>query len=64
MYFNGTGALQNYVTAHMWFNIAAANGAEDAGSNREAVAKKMTPEQIGKAQQMAAGWMAAHANKE
>ena len=48
----------------MGFNIAAANGKKDAGISRDAVAKEMTPEQIGKAQQMATDWVAAHTNKE
>jgi len=26
MYANGQGVAQNYVRAHMWFNLAAANG--------------------------------------
>jgi len=44
----------------MWFNIAAANEGSDAAKNRDIVAKKMTPSQIEKAQDMAREWMAEH----
>ena len=35
MYENGTGVLQDNVTAHMWYNIASANGHEMAGEYRD-----------------------------
>ena len=54
---NGQGVAQDYKSAHMWFNIAAANGGSDAAKNRDIVAKKMTPSQIEKAQDMAREWM-------
>ena len=41
------------VYAHMWLNIAAANGFQDASNNRDLVAKKMPPSQIEKAQDLA-----------
>jgi len=53
MYGKGDGVLQDYIRAHMWFNIAAANGNDNARENRDIVAKKMTPEQIEKAQALA-----------
>ncbi|MGU9962712.1 MAG: tetratricopeptide repeat protein [Candidatus Halichondribacter symbioticus] len=53
MYDEGLGIPQNYVLAHMWYNLAASNGSELAPGNRNGVAKKMTPEQIGKAQDLA-----------
>ena len=56
MYEEGLGVPQDYVFAHMWFNIAAANENEHAIDNRKRVAKKMTPQQIGKAQEMARNW--------
>ena len=43
MYDNGEGVLQDNVTAHMWFNIAGANGAEFGRDNREIIERKMTP---------------------
>ena len=37
----------------MWYNIGAANGAELGGTNRDDIAKEMTPADISKAQAMA-----------
>ncbi len=53
MYYKGQGVLQDYVYAHMWSNIAVSNGYEGAGGLRDFVAKKMTPSQIEKAQDLA-----------
>jgi TPR repeat protein len=53
MYFEGQGDLQDYVTAHMWANIAAVNGSEMAPELRNAIAKRMTPAQIHAAQKRA-----------
>ena len=52
-YENGEGVLQDNVRAHMWFNIAAANGYEKAGEWRDKTAAKMTSADISKAQSMA-----------
>ena len=59
-YGTGQGVAQDYKSAHMWLNIAAANGYSDADKGRDIVAKKMTPSQIEKAQDMAREWMAKH----
>ncbi len=56
MYMNGTGVTQDYVQAHMWFNLAAVKGDETATKNRDIVAKKMTPAQIAAAQRLAREW--------
>ena len=53
MYYNGQGVLADVVTAHMWFNIAGADGNEIGADNREIIAKEMTPEDISKAEAMA-----------
>ena len=51
---DGQGVAQDYVKAHMWFNIAAIDGSsKNAASNRDIVAKKMTPAQIAEAQKAA-----------
>ncbi|MEC8928028.1 MAG: hypothetical protein VX705_02335, partial [Verrucomicrobiota bacterium] len=50
MYYKGEGVLQDYATAYAWWNIAAANGDEDAKKNKGIVAKKMTTEQIAEAE--------------
>ncbi len=53
MYSNGEGVIQDYVRAHMWFNLSASQGNKNAKKNREKVTKKMTPAQIAEAQKMA-----------
>jgi uncharacterized protein len=41
----------------MWFDLAAAQGKQNAGSNRDIwVAKHMTPEQIAEAQKLKREW--------
>jgi len=55
MYDNGQGLPQNYQLAYMWFSLAAAKGVERAASARDKAAGNMTPEQIGRAQQLTAG---------
>jgi TPR repeat protein len=67
MYADGHGVPQDYVLAHMWFNLAAAQsdmnfkGVEAqtnkyAFQQRDAVAAKMTPDQIAEAQRLAREW--------
>ena len=60
MYSDGQGVPQNYVEAHKWFNVAAshfpaseAENRDHAVNARDAVAAKMTPEQIAEAQKLA-----------
>jgi hypothetical protein len=62
-YAKGEGVPQDNISAHAWFNIAASRfPASDAGgrnlavSNREAVAKQMTPEEIAQAQRRSREW--------
>ena len=59
MYGNGHGVTQYYVLAHMWWNIAASSGVKNANTNRDIVAKRMSPSQIEKAQDMAREWIAS-----
>jgi hypothetical protein len=62
MYYNGQGVPQNYVHAHMWFNLAASNPAakkeprDEAVHNRDVLAQKMTAAQIAEAQKLAQEW--------
>ena len=53
MYAEEQGVSQDYVTAHMWANIASMNGVEIAAKLRNAIAKEMTPAQIHAAQKRA-----------
>ena len=59
MYVNGNGVLQDNVTAHMWYNIASANGFGLAGEWRDKLAGLMTPDAIEKATAMARECMAS-----
>ena len=56
LHVQGLGTLQDYVQAHLWFNLAASRGEAAALQEREAIAAKMTPEQVARAQQLAAAW--------
>ncbi|MCP4382511.1 MAG: sel1 repeat family protein [Hyphomicrobiales bacterium] len=47
---------QDIVQAHMWWNLASAQGLKDARKSRDRIAKKMTPDQITEAQRMAREW--------
>ena len=53
MYEYGNGVLQDNTMAHMWYNIASANGHEKAGGYRDELAGLMTSADISKAQAMA-----------
>lgn len=53
MYGLGNGVVKDSVYAHMWTNIASANGDENGGKVRDLVAEKMTPSQLEKAQDLA-----------
>jgi hypothetical protein len=54
---------QDYVEAYKWMNLAAArtSGADQKrfADGRDAVAKKMTPDQLSEAQKQAREWMEA-----
>ena len=56
LYLQGLGVSQDYVLSHMWFNLAAARGEMEALSEREAVAEKMTSQQLAEAQERAREW--------
>jgi uncharacterized protein len=71
MYTEGQGVPQDYVQAHMWLNLVATqlpalgkgqrNTIVDA---RDRVASKMTPQQIGEAQELAFEWTIEHRHVE
>ena len=56
LYLKGLGAPQDYVLAHMWFNLAASRGEMTALKERDALAAKMTPAQRAEAQKRAREW--------
>ncbi len=65
MYANGEGAPQDYIFAHMRFNLAASNAATIAelrdlsAKNRDLLAAQMTPAQVAEAQRLAREWKPA-----
>jgi hypothetical protein len=56
MYANPESVRTNYVLAHMWSNIASANGEPDARETLEILEERMTKQQIAEAQQRARNW--------
>ena len=54
MYKNGRGVLEDYVQAHAWLNLAAAQGHEKAPKGKDLLRGKMTREQVAEAQKLAA----------
>lgn len=61
MYATGVGMPQDNILAHMWFNLAAAHfdssvPRDRAARNRDAVARRMSPEEIAQAQELARQW--------
>jgi TPR repeat protein len=53
VYWEGRGGPQDRVQAHMWFNLAAAQGHENASSMRQVVATEMSQNQLVEAQRLA-----------
>ena len=52
MYERGDGVPEDKVLAYMWWNLAAANGIEDASTNKGIITKRMTSSQIAEAQKL------------
>lgn len=57
------GVDLDYVLAHMWFNLAAAQGDDEALHKRGEVEIKMTPQQIAQAERLATEWR-THKSKD
>ena len=53
MYHEGEGVDQSLTIAHMWTNLAGANGVEDAREARERLERAMSDAEIRRAQQLA-----------
>ena len=56
MYENGYGAPINKQTAHMWYNISASNGHEEAVAERDRLTADMTADEISSVQELALDW--------
>ena len=59
MYVTGQGVQQDYVRAHMWFSLSAAQGEQRAVKFLEMAERRMTPAQITEAQKLARDWKPA-----
>ncbi|MFP3984080.1 MAG: tetratricopeptide repeat protein [Desulfurivibrionaceae bacterium] len=55
-YAMGKGVSQDVVLAYKWFQLAAAQGDEEAADYRDDIAGSMLPEEIDKAEKMAGQW--------
>ena len=62
MYFKGQGVAQDYVYAHMWLNLAAAQGEINAAEIRDILSKTMLPVDVSMAQRMAREWLEKRCN--
>ena len=56
MHENGEGFPQDYIEAHKWYSFSEANGSKSGRKFRKIIEKRMTPEQITKAQKLAIEW--------
>jgi TPR repeat protein len=61
MYQHGYGVRRNLVLAHMWMNLAVSRlpfdqGGLEARAAREAIAGRLTPEQLAEAHKLAREW--------
>jgi len=60
LYATGLNVEVDLVTAHKWFNLAAARGNSSAVTYRVELAGEMTADQISEAQRQAREWLQAH----
>jgi TPR repeat protein len=60
LYATGRDIDADLVTAHKWFNLAAARGNEAACTYRVELAREMSAEQIAEAQKLAREWLQTH----
>lgn len=56
-YSSGQGVTKDYIRSYMWYLCSEYLGDSDASKAKSRVSKKMTSEQIQKAQQMAQEWI-------
>jgi hypothetical protein len=53
-------SVDDMVSAHKWFNIAAMRGHKDAARLRREIAEQMSDTEIGSAQRAARDWLKVH----
>ena len=59
-YSTGEGVDIDYVTAHVWFNIAAMRGVAAARDWRAELAREMSAAEVAEAQRRAREWLSRH----
>ncbi|MCY4400933.1 MAG: ankyrin repeat domain-containing protein [Gemmatimonadetes bacterium] len=64
MYANGIGVPENYVAAYAWYNLAAAQGIEEAEDAKDRLSPRMTSEQVARAQELSAASISPHPLQE
>lgn len=57
MYALGEGVTQDYLKAHLWLNLAATAGDQNAKESRNMIEGKMTPAQKAEAQKLIEEWI-------
>lgn len=62
LYQEGLGVRQDYVQAHMWYDLAAAKGQDKALEAMRTLERYMTSSQIADARTMATRWASDHAS--
>jgi uncharacterized protein len=60
LYSTGRDVAADLVTAHKWFNLAAARGNTDALTHRVELAREMSADQVAEAQRLAREWLRSH----
>jgi uncharacterized protein len=60
LYATGLNVDVDLITAHKWFNLAAARGNASAMNYRVELSREMTTEQISEAQRQAREWLQTH----
>lgn len=61
-YVQGKGVAKDLVQAYFWFELAARQGKTIATQLRDGISKKMSPEQIRRAQDMVQDWTVRKTN--
>ena len=56
MYEQGRGVPQDFIQAHMWYDLSVAHGEKSASGFRDALTQKMTPTQTAEARRLAREW--------
>ena len=63
MYADGVGTLQDFVSAHLWLNLAAALGNANAAAERTRIEDRMSGAEIQEARDRAEAWWVANQPK-